>query len=102
MAAQVSTGMNISPQVLRVGEMNIHPQKQCLVLAADTYGEEEPETDYWGDPHEQDAGQIWIPESVVEFLMRGPRVSPGQAIDSRLMGVVVDVLRLNMNPIGGT
>ena len=39
-------------------------------LAADTYGEEEPETDYWGDPHEQDAGQIWIPESVVEFLMR--------------------------------
>ena len=71
-------------------------------LTADTYGEEEPETDYWGDPHEQDAGQIWIPESVVEFLMRGPRVSPGQAIDSRLMGVVVDVLRLNMNPIGGT
>ena len=57
-------------------------------LAAETY-------DYWGDPHEQDAGQIWIPESVVEFLMR-------VADWCRLLGVVVDVLRLNMNPIGGT
>ena len=57
-------------------------------LAAETY-------DYWGDPHEQDAGQIWIPESVVEFPMR---VVQGQAltIDSRLRGVVVDVL--NKNP----